>query len=64
MANVRKLAVIGQSRTYYLTLPKEIVDELKWRKGQKLEIQRRGKTVIIKNLHPLKKKVSQRRESK
>lgn len=61
MANVRKLAVIGQSRTYYLTLPKNIVDELNWRKGQKLTVERRGESVIIKDLSPKKRKPQKRR---
>ena len=63
MANVRKLAVIGQSRTYYLTLPKELVDELSWRKGQKLTVQRRGNAVVITSQTSQKKKNSKRRVS-
>ena len=56
MADVRKLSVIGQSRTYYLTLPKEIIDELKWRKGQKLKVQMKGRSIIIKDWAPKKKR--------
>jgi len=56
MAVVRKLSVIGQSRTYYLTLPKDIIDELKWRKGQKLKVQLKGRTIIIKDWAPKKKR--------
>jgi len=56
MADVRKLSVIGQSRTYYLTLPKDIIDKLKWRKGQKLKVQMKGRTIIIKDWTPKKKR--------
>ena len=60
MSNIRKLAVIGQSRTYYLTLPKDIVDELNWRKGQKLTVVRRGDSVVIKDWISKKQKSRKR----
>ena len=58
MADIRKLSVIGQSRTYYLTLPKGVIDELSWRKGQKLQVQLKGKAILIKDWVPRKKKGS------
>lgn len=45
--NVRKIFASGSSAA--LTLPKEIMDELKWRKGQKLVVKRRGEKIIIED---------------
>ncbi|MCK5012913.1 MAG: hypothetical protein KAS66_03770 [Candidatus Omnitrophica bacterium] len=33
---VRKIGVTGKTNTYYVTLPKDVVRRLKWRKGQKV----------------------------
>jgi len=55
MAEIRKLSVIGQGKTYYLTLPKNIIEELSWRKGQKLEVRLRGDTISIQDWQPQKK---------
>ena len=30
-----------------VTLPREILDELKWRKGQKLVLKKRGQGILI-----------------
>ena len=43
--NIRKL--YKHSASYAITLPKEIVDELDWRKGQKLVVKKREKGIYI-----------------
>lgn len=35
---VRKINTIGQGGTYYLTIPRWMVEKLRWRKGQKVEV--------------------------
>ena len=44
--NIRKLTKIG-NKSIGLTLPIEIVRELKWRKKQKVVVKKRGKSIII-----------------
>lgn len=44
----RNVRQVQQSNgTYHITLPKELVRELKWREHQKLEVTKRGKKLII-----------------
>ena len=43
--NTRKLFARGGSTA--ITLPKEILSELKWRNGQKVNIRRSGTKIII-----------------
>jgi len=44
--NVRKLARMG-SRSIGLTLPIEILRQLKWREKQKVVVKKRGKGILI-----------------
>ena len=44
--NIRKLTKIG-NKSIGLTLPIEIVRELKWREKQKVVVKKRGKSIII-----------------
>ncbi|MBU4601110.1 hypothetical protein KKE88_03630 [Patescibacteria group bacterium] len=44
--NIRKLSRIG-NKSIGLTLPIEIVRELKWREKQKVVVKKRGKGIII-----------------
>ena len=46
--NVRKLGVTG-TYTYYLTLPKAMVEELGWREGQKVVVRKSGDRIIIED---------------
>ncbi len=46
--NVRKLGMTG-TYTYYLTLPKGVVEELGWREGQKLVVRRSGDKIVIED---------------
>ena len=45
--HVRKITVTGASKSYSLTLPKDIIRKLKWRKGQRVNIAMEGKKIII-----------------
>ena len=42
---IRKIYKHGNSLG--VTLPREILDEFKWRKGQKLVLKKRGKGILI-----------------
>jgi bifunctional DNA-binding transcriptional regulator/antitoxin component of YhaV-PrlF toxin-antitoxin module len=44
---IRKISTIGPGKTYYITLPRQMLRELKWRKGQKKIIFREGNKLII-----------------
>jgi antitoxin component of MazEF toxin-antitoxin module len=44
--NIRKLGRIG-NHSIGLTLPIEIVRELKWREKQKVVVKKRGKGILI-----------------
>ena len=46
---IRKLGVTGKTRSYFLTLPKDVVKDLEWRKGQKVTVERDGKKLIVKD---------------
>lgn len=47
---VRKLQVTGEDGgSYMITLPKELVEGLKWRKGQKLTVTREGKKLVVQD---------------
>ncbi|HPW34680.1 MAG TPA: hypothetical protein PK367_02915 [Candidatus Paceibacterota bacterium] len=45
--NIRKLGKTGRGASVYLTLPIEIVRQLKWRDNQKVVVTRRGQTIVI-----------------
>lgn len=55
MKDVRKLNTIGQSKTYYLTVPRWMIEELKWKKGQRIAVELKGKTVVLRDYEPKKK---------
>lgn len=47
---IRKLQTTGEDgETYYVTLPKELVEKLGWRKGQNLTVHAYNKELIIKD---------------
>ena len=46
---IRKLTVTGAGRSYYVTLPKEMVQELKWKKGQRVVVERNKEGIVIKD---------------
>ena len=50
---IRKLQTTGEDgQSYMITLPKELIEELKWRKGQKLTVHRYGEKLIIEDWQP------------
>ena len=46
--SVRKLAGMGEY-SVYVTLPKSMLKELGWRKGQKVVARRSGKKLVIED---------------
>ncbi len=49
---VRKLNVTGGGKSYYVTLPKEIIKDLNWKKAEKKVIYQEGKRIIIEDWDP------------
>ena len=45
---IRKLSKTG-TYTYYITIPKEDIDALKWKERQRLRVRRIGKRIIIED---------------
>ena len=45
--NIRKLTKSGGGASISLTLPIDIVRELKWRDNQKVVVKKRGKGILI-----------------
>ncbi|MCG2713366.1 MAG: AbrB/MazE/SpoVT family DNA-binding domain-containing protein [Candidatus Omnitrophica bacterium] len=50
--DIRKINTTGGSETYFVTIPKDIIRHLNWRKGQRVIVQLRGKAVTIKDYQP------------
>ncbi len=47
--NLRKLTRMGGGRSMGLTLPIEIVRELKWRERQKIKVRKVGSRIILED---------------
>lgn len=47
--NIRKLTKMGGGRSMGLTLPIEMIKELKWRERQKIKVRRFGKKIILED---------------
>ena len=47
--SIRKISAIGPGKTYYLTLPREMVKKLNWKKGEKKIIRLEGKAIVIRD---------------
>jgi antitoxin component of MazEF toxin-antitoxin module len=45
---VRKITKTGDY-TYYVTIPRVILDQLRWRERQKVVVQRKGNQVTIRD---------------
>jgi len=45
---VRKITKTG-NYTYYVTIPKTLIDELGWKERQKVVVERDGKTIVIRD---------------
>ena len=44
--NIRKVIKIGKA-SLAVTLPKDLMTELKWREKQKVVVKKKGKTLVI-----------------
>jgi len=51
-SDIRKISVTGASRSYFVTLPKDEVETLRWRKGQRVVVEREGSTLVIRDFNP------------
>ena len=45
--NIRKLQKV--SRSYFVTIPIDVIREFEWQNGQKLIVEKHGKEIIIKD---------------
>ena len=45
---VRKLTKTGEY-TYYVTIPREYIEELDWRRKQKVVVKKVGKKIVIED---------------
>ncbi len=46
--NIRKISKTGDY-SYYVTIPREYIAELKWRKGQKVTVKKVGNKLVIED---------------
>ena len=46
--HVRKLTVTGETGTYYVTLPKNVIRAMDWRKGTIVIIKQKGNKLVIR----------------
>jgi antitoxin component of MazEF toxin-antitoxin module len=46
--NIRKLTTVGKA-SLSVTLPKDLVNELKWKDKQKVVVKRKGSSLIIRD---------------
>ena len=51
---VRKIGKTGMY-TYYVTLPKSVIDDLDWRDGQKVVVKKSGSRIVIEDCKPSRK---------
>lgn len=47
--HIRKLGRTGRGASVYLTLPIEIVRQLKWKENQKVIVKKKGQSILIKD---------------
>lgn len=55
-SDIRKISVTGEARSYFVTLPKDEVEALRWRKGQRVLVERVGQTLVIRDFARIKNK--------
>ena len=51
---VRKIGKTG-TYTYYVTVPKSVIDDLDWRDGQKVVVKKSGSRIVIEDCKPSRK---------
>jgi len=47
--NVRKVTKTGGGKSYAVTIPIEFIRELGWRERQKVVVEKKGKSLVIKD---------------
>lgn len=47
--NIRKVTRMGGGKSFGITLPIELVRELKWRERQKVVVTKRGKRLVVED---------------
>lgn len=48
--NIRKIQVTGrEGGSYMITLPKRLVKQLEWQENQKVTVEKKGESLIIKD---------------
>lgn len=50
--HIRSLTKVSGGRSYAIIIPKEMINDLKWRARQKLVINKRGKKLVIEDWEP------------
>lgn len=45
---IRKITITGGT-TYYITIPKWMIEKLRWRKGQKVVVNLKGKKIEVED---------------
>jgi antitoxin component of MazEF toxin-antitoxin module len=48
-SNIRKIQVVGGSKTYTVSIPLDMIKALRWKKGQKVVFEKEGKKLIVKD---------------
>jgi len=47
--NIRKITKVGSGKSYSVTIPIEIIRNLKWRERQKVVCTQKGKKLVIED---------------
>jgi len=55
MKTIRKLQIVGKY-SYAITIPHWLIEELRWKKHQKLELIKKGSQIIVKDWKKKKKR--------
>lgn len=50
--HIRSLTKVSGGRSYAIIIPKDLINDLRWRARQKLVINKRGKKLIIEDWEP------------
>ncbi len=48
MSEIRKI-IKNNRGSYYINIPKELVKKIKWKERQKVEVDIKGKNIVIKD---------------
>ena len=45
----RKLGTTGKTNSYFVIIPKDVIRNLNWRKGQRVVVEQQGKRIVIED---------------